>query len=576
MPTEAAVLAGGEATVVTGVAPLQSNPLLPVLNEPLLRWQIRSLARNGIEDVFVAVSPSNADGVRACLEGADGLEARVHTVVDSRPRGPAGALEQIRDRLAGECFVVLEAQAFLGEVELRDLVEAHLARSGKATMGTLLAPPTSGGTQRIVALPDGTVDHVAILHESRNRRRSRRFSGVYVLDRGVLTHVPSEGYFDIKEQLIPWLREQGERVLAEDVRGYCVPIDSYRAYRRVHEELLERGAFDDQEHEEVGEQVWIGRGTEIASTALAVGPVLLGRNCVVEDGARIIGPAVIGHGTVIGAGSLVRSSICWSDVHVSREARLEHSIVGTGCSVGPGRRLSRSVVLVEGRQVVSDAPFEGGGPAPSFQPGLRAEMAGRMRALTKSIVDYVGASVCLVLFAPVMFLCALVIRWDSPGSIFYRQKRCGRYGREFEMLKLRTMVEGADRTRGVLEPKKDVDGPVFKLKDDPRITSVGRFLRRTSLDELPQFLNVLKGEMSLVGPRPLTMQEMRCCPAWRDRRLTMKPGISGIWQVNGRSRASFEDWIRCDLEYVKKQSLWLDTKILFLTVRAVVRGTGAY
>lgn len=143
------------------------------------------------------------------------------------------------------------------------------------------------------------------------------------------------------------------------------------------------------------------------------------------------------------------------------------------------------------------------------------------------------------------------------------------------MIKFRSMAEGSENLQYNLRHKNDTDGPLFKMADDPRLTRVGRFLRNTSLDELPQFLNVLIGEMSLVGPRPLVMEEMGYSPEWRDTRLRVKAGITGMWQVNGRSDTLFHDWIKNDISYVKKQSLWLDLKILLRTFKVVVTRLGA-
>lgn len=144
------------------------------------------------------------------------------------------------------------------------------------------------------------------------------------------------------------------------------------------------------------------------------------------------------------------------------------------------------------------------------------------------------------------------------------------------MIKFRSMILGADDMQDDLRPKNEVDGPLFKIGNDPRFTRVGRFLRRTSLDELPQFFNVLMGDMSLVGPRPLVMEEMRYSPEWKEIRLRVKPGITGLWQVSGRSSISFHDWIRHDIHYVKHQSILLDIKIISKTIWAVIKFIGAY
>jgi exopolysaccharide biosynthesis polyprenyl glycosylphosphotransferase len=200
--------------------------------------------------------------------------------------------------------------------------------------------------------------------------------------------------------------------------------------------------------------------------------------------------------------------------------------------------------------------------------------------LGKAVMDFGGALVALVILVvlvPVIPLVALAIRLSSPGPIFFRQQRAGLNGQPFTMLKFRTMVTNAEQLKQELAALNEMSGPVFKVTNDPRITPVGRFLRKWSLDELPQFINVLRGEMSLVGPRPLPVDEVRRFddPAHR-RRLSVKPGLTCLWQVSGRNNVTdFREWVRLDLEYIDNWSLWLDVKILARTVPAVFAGTGA-
>jgi lipopolysaccharide/colanic/teichoic acid biosynthesis glycosyltransferase len=194
----------------------------------------------------------------------------------------------------------------------------------------------------------------------------------------------------------------------------------------------------------------------------------------------------------------------------------------------------------------------------------------------KRLMDITISAVAFVITLPVLLIIALAVKLDSTGPVLFRQKRCGKGGYDFKMLKFRTMIKDAESQQQRLAAFKDTDGPMFKLTADPRTTRVGAFLRRTSLDELPQLINVLIGEMSLVGPRPLVMDEMKCSPSWRDIRLRVKPGMTGLWQVSGRSEGHFHDWIRHDIHYVMNQSVWLDFKILLKTIKVVLRKVGAY
>jgi exopolysaccharide biosynthesis polyprenyl glycosylphosphotransferase len=197
--------------------------------------------------------------------------------------------------------------------------------------------------------------------------------------------------------------------------------------------------------------------------------------------------------------------------------------------------------------------------------------------MAKRVIDLGGSLVLLITLAPILAMVALAIKLDSRGPILFRQERVGLNKRRFKLFKFRTMVEGADVQQPLLECLNEAAGPVFKIRNDPRITGVGKFLRRFSVDELPQLLNVLKGEMSLVGPRPLPVRDIeRIEVQWHKRRLSMQPGVTGLWQVSGRSDVSFDHWVRMDLEYIDKWSLALDLKILLKTIPAVLRGSGAY
>lgn len=195
--------------------------------------------------------------------------------------------------------------------------------------------------------------------------------------------------------------------------------------------------------------------------------------------------------------------------------------------------------------------------------------------IAKNILDRILAAAAIALSAPLMFTAAIAIKISSGGAVIYRQERCGLNGRKFTLYKFRTMVRDADRKKNELAALNEMDGPVFKIKNDPRITTVGKFLRKTSIDELPQLVNVLKGDMSIVGPRPPLADEVARYDLWQRRKLSMKPGLTCLWQINGRSNVSFEQWMKLDLKYIDNWSLWEDAKIVAKTVPAVLKGTGA-
>lgn len=208
--------------------------------------------------------------------------------------------------------------------------------------------------------------------------------------------------------------------------------------------------------------------------------------------------------------------------------------------------------------------------------GVRKVGFGRGALLVRRGMDIVGAVVGLVLGAPFLALIALAIRLDSPGPIIFRQMRVGAGGRLFEIYKFRSMHAGAEAELEQLRDLDETDGPIFKIHDDPRMTRMGRFLRRTSLDELPQLWNVLRAEMSLVGPRPPLLDEVNGYVEWHKKRLEVRPGMTGLWQVSGRSLLSFDEMVLLDIYYIENWSLWLDFKILLRTIPQVLCGDGAY
>lgn len=190
-------------------------------------------------------------------------------------------------------------------------------------------------------------------------------------------------------------------------------------------------------------------------------------------------------------------------------------------------------------------------------------------------MDLVFATALLVVAVPVLVVLVAVVRLDSAGPVVFRQRRVGRNGREFTMFKLRSMLAEAEDLREGLEAINEADGPLFKIADDPRVTRVGRWLRKLSLDELPQLFNVVQGQMSLVGPRPALPQEAATYDQYAAGRLSVKPGLTGPWQVSARHQSSFDDYLTLDLEYVRSRSLGGDLVLLARSVPAVLRGTGA-
>jgi exopolysaccharide biosynthesis polyprenyl glycosylphosphotransferase len=196
--------------------------------------------------------------------------------------------------------------------------------------------------------------------------------------------------------------------------------------------------------------------------------------------------------------------------------------------------------------------------------------------MVKRMLDCLFSTVLLVLFAPLLLIIGALVKLTSPGPVFFRQTRVGLNKRQFSIFKFRTMVANAEQLQDQLLSLNEMNGPVFKIKKDPRVTPLGRVLRKTSIDELPQLFNVLKGDMSLVGPRAMSLRDYQLFDQdWQRRRFSVKPGITCLWQIHGRNSVPFEKWMELDMQYIDKWSLWLDLKILARTVPAVLRGTGA-
>jgi lipopolysaccharide/colanic/teichoic acid biosynthesis glycosyltransferase len=256
---------------------------------------------------------------------------------------------------------------------------------------------------------------------------------------------------------------------------------------------------------------------------------------------------------------------------------------GSGNGNGNGNGLSRGVEIG-----AADRPLGVGNVIPYFLDGVRSgennhpapvhrleNLLVRPLPRWKRTIDIIGAMVGLILASPILLVAALLIKYGSKGPVIFTQQRAGLGGRPFTIYKFRTMVVDAEEQKAALRKFSEQDGPAFKLTNDPRITRVGRFLRKTSIDELPQLWNVLMGDMTLVGPRPLPVGESDACEQWHRRRLDVTPGLTCIWQVKGRSKVSFSEWVRMDVAYIRRRTFFNDMRILFETVPAVLLRKGA-
>lgn len=328
--------------------------------------------------------------------------------------------------------------------------------------------------------------------------------------------------------------------------------------------VVERSVMDmDQGRPHAGRAhtrpIYVGAECRIHPTARFAGPVVLQDNVIIDENTTIVGPTLLGTGSRVGADSIVA-----------------HCVAGPGSVFPTGSIARRRFVCSNGvprtEAIRDDRPASfGAATTPAGGSVLDEDDTGRARFVypaIKCLLDCLTAAVTLALFAPLFAVVALLIKLESRGALFFSHAREGKDGRAFRCWKFRTMVDGAHNLQRALYKQNLVDGPQFKLKSDPRVTPLGRFLRSTNVDELPQLFNVALGQMSLIGPRPSPFRENQICVPWRQARLSVRPGITGLWQIcrNNRSSGDFHQWIYYDMLYVRHLSPWLDVKILLATV----------
>jgi lipopolysaccharide/colanic/teichoic acid biosynthesis glycosyltransferase len=305
-------------------------------------------------------------------------------------------------------------------------------------------------------------------------------------------------------------------------------------------------------------------GNTISPDSRLFGKVLLGKNTRIGSDAVIVGPAIIGDDVKIESGVVIDSSIIGPGVRVPRNRLVRNCIVKDPQHDWKRPARTKSNYREHTSYPMYDLSLLQSAHGP-FRSWPRFSYAGSL----KRIADCLAAMVVLILFAPLLPCVALAIKLNSPGPVFYRDKRQGLHGKAFGCLKFRTMVTGAHEIQEKLRVVSQVDGPQFKMEDDPRISTVGRFLRETYIDEIPQFFNVLLGQMSIVGPRPSPEAENTLCPFWRDARLSVRPGITGLWQLyrTRQPMKDFQEWIHYDTEYVRNLSLKMDLRTCWQTAR---------
>lgn len=302
----------------------------------------------------------------------------------------------------------------------------------------------------------------------------------------------------------------------------------------------------------------------IASSARLFGDVLATDTVHIGENAVIVGPAVLGENVTVGDRAIVKSSIIAPNLSIPGGSVVRDRVLTEtpmGGSEPSGRRASLPKAHLRGSR------FGG-----ASKNGYRVWPVFSYARCIKRSMDILFSFIIILLFAPVFPIVAAAVKLNSPGPVFFKHRRQGLHGRPFNCLKFRTMIVRAEHMQEKLRSKNHVDGPQFKIADDPRVTTAGEFLRNTFIDEIPQFVNVLLGQMSVVGPRPSPESENLLCPFWRDARLSVRPGVTGLWQICRTRRAGqdFQEWIHYDTQYVRNMSLRQDLSICLRTARQLI------
>ncbi len=368
-----------------------------------------------------------------------------------------------------------------------------------------------------------------------------------------------EGLGDLRRQLV------GQGVLAQDL-PVLSEVDNLTSQagvlacsQRTLDRLLDGPAPSGLRSYRPG--VLIGAGCRVDPSARLVPPILIQDFTTIEAEAMLVGPVVIGAGSCVGRRAVVAQSIIMPNSHIAEGAAASNAIGGP-------------VVAAAAPPAIDAADHAAGKDLQACEwqtKDLALQDLPRPRRLQhaiKRLLDIVLSLGGLILLSPVLVIAALLVKYTSPGPVLFVHRREGKGGRTFGCLKFRTMVADAHARQRELYRKNQVDGPQFKMDDDPRVTSVGGWLRALNIDELPQLFNVLAGQMSLVGPRPSPFRENQICVAWRRARLSVRPGITGLWQIcrDRRSDGDFHQWIFYDITYVRHFSLRLDLRILYYTL----------
>lgn len=574
MPDVAIILAGGSGFLNDASGKTVPKLLLPVANRPLIDYLASALWVAGVRRLVICLDGTSAAAEARISENFRDSSIKVECIVQETPRGTGGSIKDLEGVVHGQTFWVLSGDLLVG-TDLQQMLSVHREAGSVATVAVIRVQESPWEMERVELDAGRRVKAIHRIHPAQNKRSVLRPIGLYLFESVILELIPQGQYFDLKEQLFPRLTEKGTPGAVWEVSGYCRTLVSVSDYFTANRDaLLGRVKCPDLQWLQHPEsRQWVE--PEVPSSGVMLTPILIDQDARVEKKAIVVGPTAIGANCTVEEGAVLTECIVLPDARVGRGARLDRCILGEGSEVEGDAILREMIVLEKSSQAGDVLPSPGryvslNASGLMQAPGWRSRSS-HVYLLWKRYLDVVVAVVALTVSSPFLALIAIAVRLDSSGPVIFRQRRCGQGGKEFTMYKFRTMVNNSEELKRELMSSNEVDGPMFKIVADPRATRVGRLLRATNLDELPQLWNVLHGDMSLVGPRPLSMDEMRYNPRWREMRLSVRPGLTGLWQAEAHTKLSFADWIRYDTYYVRKMSLWLDLKILFKSVLSVIR-----
>lgn len=556
-----------------------SKIMLPIANEPLISYLLNTLSPGNFEEVLIATeNAKDEQAINDFLKQRKIFNKNIHWKKASAMRGFAGVIKDAEEFLNNSPFIALDGNFFFNWDNLDDILESTRTAFPIATVCVSSATKHKNSSIFLKVSPDLTINNFS--YDIIRDNMMFTTSGIYLFKPEIFNFIEDTGYVDVNEQLLPKLHEIGEKIRCLEFIGFPQIIKTLENYTQVNNFVLNRGNSATGNHlKQLSDSIWIGNNVKLNPGASISGPLVIGDNCTIERGVNIQGPTCIGENTHIHEDVLIRESIIFDHISVGKDTKIEHSIVSSGNIISPSRKLY-SNVFINGTLDFYDLSITSSNEYQSYNIAcanlLYSIIKYRFYRFSKRLLDIFVSTFCITIFLPFSLFICLAIRLDSKGKALYVQKRSGLNGRYFKMLKFRTMVENAEEIRSELADQNDADGPIFKLLNDPRITRAGRILRRTCIDEIPQFLNVFTGEMSLVGPRPLAAEELRHCPWWKEIRHKVKPGMTGLWQTKIEERHYFHQWIKSDLHYVKNQSLLQDLKILsktfFVVMRMIIKG----